>query len=341
MASAQAAPSPRSVVGGQWVRLTPLDAHSPAAIEDLRYRLGLRPEMVAPGQEGTPTGSRFGDAAVISDATTGEMLGIIGNVELAEYPGVAGLVIYVDETRSRAGYAMAAWFHYVERMFQLGATKVQMEVMSFNTPVQRIMRRIGARPEAVLREHFYIAGRFWDATLFGFDRQAWEVVEKRYRKTVERPSALASSRQDPIALGMRKETPRMSIDYLVLADAAIAADGKHYLHGAGWDTITAASLPAYHHHLAAAVRLRLPGAGPARRLGIDVVGPDGASLLAAPVYNDIVPTGEPPAAEPPEQALPLVFNFEGLHFTRFGTYHVVVSLDGVELHRAPFHVRAA
>ncbi|MEA2682381.1 MAG: hypothetical protein QOK05_709 [Chloroflexota bacterium] len=310
--------------------------------------------MVAPGHEGIPPGSRFGDAAVISVTETGEMLGIIGNIEIAEYPGVAGLVIYVDEKRARAGYAMIAWFRYVDRMFQLGAVKIQMEVLSFNTPVHRIMRRIGARPEALLREHFYIAGRHWDATLYGFDRQAWQAVDKRYREVVRHPSAVASSRQGSQVLQLKRtpantetaptdESPMeaidMKVDYLVLADAAIATEGKHYLHGAGWDSLVAVSLPVFHRHMAAALRLRLPGGGATRRLGVDVVNPEGASILAAPIYNDLVPASADQGLD--EQAMALVFNFDSLHFTQAGRYSVVVSVDGVELHRTPFTVRTA
>ena len=333
--------SVRSTLEGGPVRLTPLNAHNPASIEDLRYRLGLRAEMVAPGTEGTPTGSRFGDAAVIGDTRTSELVGIISNVEIAEYPGVAGLVIFVDEERVRAGFAMFAWYRYVERMFQLGVTKVQMEVMSFNTPVHRIMRRIGARPEAVLREHFYIAGRHWDATLYGFDRAAWEVVDRRYRDIVNQPAALASSRQEGRLPQPRTEARPMKVDYLILADAAIATDGKHYMHGAGWDTVAAASLPVFHGRLSAALRLRVPEAGPAARLGVDVVGPDGASLLAAPIYNDLVPAASAPAGAPEDRVLAMVFNFDGLHFNNTGTFAVVASVDGVELHRTEFHVRLA
>jgi RimJ/RimL family protein N-acetyltransferase len=333
--------SARSTIDGAWVRLTSVAAHSPVAIEDLQYRLGLRAEMVAPGMEGTPAGSRFGDATIISDSDSGEMLGIIGNVEIADYPGVAGLVIYVDEHRARTGYAMIAWFRYVDRMFELGAIKVQMEVLSFNTPVHRIMRRIGARPEAVLREHFYIAGRHWDATLYGFDRQAWQAVDRRYRDVVRHPAAVASSRQDPGVRRLVREAIAMKVDYLILADAAIATDGKHYLHGAGWDSLVASSLPVFHRHMSAALRLRLPGTGPALRLGVDVLNPEGVSILAAPIYNDLVPGDSSPAKASDEQAIALVFNFDSLHFAQAGTFAVVVSVDGVELHRTPFYVRTA
>jgi hypothetical protein len=331
-AEALRAPSAGSLIPGQWVRLVPVSAYADAALAELRYRLGLRPEMVAPGVDGAPAGSsRFGEAAVIVDAATGAMLGVIGNEEIGDYPGVAALVIYVDEARTRAGYAMEAWWRYVERIFQLGAVKVQMEVMAFNTPVHRIMRRIGARPEAVLREHFFIAGKHWDGTLYGFDRPTWEAVDRKYRAVVERPTALGRA---PRSTGLTnspspKEDPTVKVDYLVFADAAITADGKQYLHGAGWESLFATGFPVFHRHMSVALRLRVAPAPAAKRLAIDLVDPQGDSLLSAPMYVDL-----PAVPGPAEQLLCLVFDLDSIHFAAPGAYAVLASVDGVELHRA-------
>ena len=340
MAPAEPPRSAASTIDGNWIRLVPVAAYPDEAIEDLRFRLGLRPEMAAPGVDGRPAGSsRFGEAAVIADEWTGDLLGVIGNVEIGNFPGVAGLVIYVDEERTRAGYAMEAWWRYVERIFALGATKVQMEVLEFNTPVHRIMRRIGARPEAVMRQHFYIAGRHWDGTLYAFDRPAWEAVDRRYREKVMRPVALRSSRQREDLLQPRREAPALKVDYLLFADAAIAADGKHYLHGAGWDSIVAPMFPVFHRHMSAALRLRLRPGTPTERLAVDVVDPTGASLLAAPNYTDVRPNEV--SADGSDQVICLVFGFDSLHFTSAGEYAAVVSAGGIEVHRESFHVRLA
>jgi hypothetical protein len=330
---------PGSVIDGRWVRLTPVAAYTPAAIADLMFRLGLRPEMGSPGFGITPVGSRFGEAAIIAQRESGEMLGMIGNVELADYPGVAGLVIYVDEKRARAGYAMEAWWRYVERIFALGATKVQMEVLSFNTPVHRIMRKIGARPEVVLREHFYIAGRHWDGTLYGFDRKAWEAVDRKYGEIVRRPAALASTRQDSDVVRLKREERSMKVDYLILADAAIAADGKHYMHGAGWDTVASPSFPVVHPHMSAALRLRVPGGDPAHRVGVDVVSPAGMSILPAPIYTDVTPAVESQGPSSEDRVVCLAFSFSGLQFTNTGDYAVVVTIDGVEAERSQVFLR--
>lgn len=339
MAQAAGTQSAGSTIEGQWIRLAPIGAYPEAAIHDLMFRLGLRAEMVAPGLGGMPAGSRFGEPAIIAARDTGEMLGVISNIELADYPGVAGLVIYVDE-QTRPGRAMEAWWRYVARMFALGATKVQMEVMSFNTPVHRIMRKIGARPEVVLREHFFIAGHHWDGTLYGLDREAWQLVDHRYRDVVARPKAVGRTRADLDTVPALREENSMKVDYLILADAAIAADGKHYLHGAGWETILATAFPVFHPQISAAFRLRIPPGDTGHRLGLDVVGPDEATILAAPIHTDV---GVRPGASPPaeEQLLCLTFNVGALHFANPGAYAVVITVDGAESHRTPFFVREA
>jgi hypothetical protein len=234
---------------------------------------------------------------------------------------------------------MEAWYRYIARMFALGATKVQMEVMSFNTPVHRIMRKIGARPEVVLREHFFIAGRHWDGTLYGFDRQAWQVVEHRYLDVVAKPRAVGRNRGDSREAAAPLEERSLKVDYLILADAAIAADGKHYLHGAGWETIIAPTFPVFHPQMSAAFRLRMSPGDAGHRLGLDVIDPRGATILSQPIYTDVgLNTDGPPDQE---QLLCLTFNIGGVHFPEPGSYAVVVSVDGAEAHRTPFHVREA
>jgi hypothetical protein len=49
----------------------------------------------------------------------------------------------------------------------------------------------------------------------------------------------------------------MQVDYLVLADAAAAVEGKHYIHGAGWDRLLAPSFPVTHPLMSVAIRFRI------------------------------------------------------------------------------------
>src|SRR5579859_6779059 len=50
----------------------------------------------------------------------------------------------------------------------------------------------------------------------------------------------------------------MELVAAMIADAAVVERGKLYIHGAGWDTIYAASVPATHAMMALALLFRVP-----------------------------------------------------------------------------------
>ncbi len=135
----------------------------------------------------------------------------------------------------------------------------------------------------------------------------------------------------------------MQVDYVVLADAAVTADGKHYIHGAGWDTIYAAAFPVQHPLLAVAVRLRVPwtATNQPHSLELDIVDEDGRSALPEPpgVLKGEINVGRPPQLQPSQdQVVPLTFNLRSLTFEKPGGYSVVVRVDGSEEGRSPFKV---
>jgi len=135
----------------------------------------------------------------------------------------------------------------------------------------------------------------------------------------------------------------IQVDYLVLADAVATAEGKQYIHGAGWDTIMAANFPVTHHALAVAGRLRVPWTDTNHpiRLQVDVVDADGQSLMPRPPgpLAATITVGRPPNLAPgQDQVYPFSFEILDLRFERPGTYVVVVILEGSSDVRAPFHV---
>jgi hypothetical protein len=137
----------------------------------------------------------------------------------------------------------------------------------------------------------------------------------------------------------------MEVDYLVLADAAATAEGKHYIHGAAWDTLYAGSVPVQHPALSVAVRLRVPwgATNQAHRVQLNVVDADGRSILPDPPgpLAGQVNVGRPAHLAPgDDQFLPLTFNIVGLQFGAFGTYSVVFEIDGSEEARSSFKVSA-
>jgi uncharacterized protein DUF6941 len=138
----------------------------------------------------------------------------------------------------------------------------------------------------------------------------------------------------------------LQVDYLVLADAAAVAEGKHYIHGAGWDTLAASAFPAVHPVMGVAVRLRIPWADTNQpyMLVIDLIDADGRSILPAASGPLCAPvTIGRPAHVPPgtDQVLPLVFTFHGLRFPAPGTYALVLRVGGEDLARTTFHVRGS
>ena len=139
----------------------------------------------------------------------------------------------------------------------------------------------------------------------------------------------------------------MQVDYLVLADAASAPpDGKHYIHGGGWDTIVAAAFPVTHPLLAIALRLRVAwnDTNHPVNLEIDLVDADELSILPTPPgpMSGPLTVGRPPTVAPGSDiVVPLVFNMQGIQFQRPGTYAVVVRIDSLEAARSRFHIMQA
>jgi hypothetical protein len=133
----------------------------------------------------------------------------------------------------------------------------------------------------------------------------------------------------------------LRVDYLVLADAVAAAEGKHYIHGAGWDTLFVASFPATHSVLGVAARLRITWqeTNQPLTLEVDVLGgEDGNSILPEPIQATIN-VGRPANLAPgSDQLLPLALSFTNLQFREPGTYIVVIRVDEQALAESRFNV---
>ena len=136
----------------------------------------------------------------------------------------------------------------------------------------------------------------------------------------------------------------MQVDYLVLADAAVTAEGKHYIHGAGWDVIFAATFPVQHPLLAVALRLGVPwtATNQPHRLEVDVVDADGRSVMPSPpgVLTGEVNVGRPPHIAPgDDQHVPLTLSLRNLEFSAPGSYSIVVRIDGSDEARSTFRLQ--
>lgn len=138
----------------------------------------------------------------------------------------------------------------------------------------------------------------------------------------------------------------MQVDYLVLADAAVAVEGKHYIHGAGWDTIWVGAFPAAHPLVAVAIRLRVPwnDTNQPHELVIDILDEDGNSIVPTPpgAPRGTINVGRPPNILPgADQVVPLAISLANLTLARPGVYSVILRLDGSDVARSPFSVTLA
>jgi len=133
----------------------------------------------------------------------------------------------------------------------------------------------------------------------------------------------------------------MRVDYLILADAAAAEQGKHYIHGGGWSQINANSFPVTHPHIAVAVRLRVDwnDTNQPHEVELDILDGDGVSILPSGPLRASINVGRPPQARPgADQVVPLALNLYGVVLPRAGDYAAVVRIDGVDEARSPFSV---
>ncbi len=135
----------------------------------------------------------------------------------------------------------------------------------------------------------------------------------------------------------------MQVDYLVLADAVSVAEGKHYIHGGGWDTLFVTSLPATHPLLGVAVRLRIPWneAGQQLALEVDVLGGEGRNSVLNEPLRGIVSAERPPNMPTgSDLLLHLALSFTNLYLADTGSYDIVLRVDGELLADSRFNVVA-
>ncbi len=120
-----------------------------------------------------------------------------------------------------------------------------------------------------------------------------------------------------------------------LADSVVAAEGKLYVQGAGWNRIVVGAFPARHDRIGIALLLRAePTARGSHRFELRVLGPDGRELpFGGSGGAEIRPSGEVtirggPAHDAEETVIPLAINLDGMVFEHPGPYRFVLSVDG-------------
>ena len=140
-----------------------------------------------------------------------------------------------------------------------------------------------------------------------------------------------------------------------LADSVVAAEGKLYVQGAGWNAIFSPVVPVRQSRLGVGVLIQVPysATNQMHTLEVKIVDADENSLVIAdaPLGSDTPDgkvrelKGQFTVGRPPllpagdEQIVPIALNIDGLVFPEPGRYSVVVSISGTEVKRLPIRVQ--
>src|SRR5256885_9938656 len=85
----------------------------------------------------------YGALMLIRDLKTADAIGIVENSQMAGYPGVAVVLVFVDQSRARPGIALEAFAMFLRHVFESGAPVVHLEVLASNRPGLRMLPPIG------------------------------------------------------------------------------------------------------------------------------------------------------------------------------------------------------
>jgi len=188
------------MIRGHWVTLEPVTGAHGDALAELEKRRQLIPAMGGPFHNPN-LAARYLPAMAVRDNDDGRLIGLLETGEMIGYPGVAVILIYVDPGLARPGVAMEACGMYMPMVFDNGAAILHVEALSFNDAIVRMFEKRGHHAQVRLRQHVYVAGRFWDLLVYAFDQQEFEEVVGKFRRILpggRRPiSALGSGRPSP------------------------------------------------------------------------------------------------------------------------------------------------
>src|SRR5262245_47869243 len=137
-----------------------------------------------------------------------------------------------------------------------------------------------------------------------------------------------------------RDVPLMHVETLILADNAVAAEGKLYLHGAGISRITPPQLPWPHPMLSFVIRLEADDMEDflaSHELTLSIDDPDGNVLL--PPNTLTMSHSEPPQLLDGEPLYAnLVFTVAPILFRKEGLHSVKIELDAKPAAAVPLPV---
>jgi len=125
----------------------------------------------------------------------------------------------------------------------------------------------------------------------------------------------------------------------MLADEAAVYDGKLFIHGGGWDRITANQFPTAHPKLAVVmiICVEYSEALDPAQVRVRLMDEDGNDMNVGAVGNMMF--GHAPGMKRGQETLaPIALPFVGVTFSRAGRYRFDISLNGKPVGELPFTV---
>ena len=135
-----------------------------------------------------------------------------------------------------------------------------------------------------------------------------------------------------------------------LADSVVAAEGKLYALGVGWNTINVPSVPFQHPRIGIGVLVRVPYTATNQQHTLDITlengdggvvplgdRPDGTGKVER--FSIDFNVGRPPTLAPgDEQVIPFALQIDSLLLQELGPYRFVFDVDGALVRRLLFRV---
>lgn len=132
----------------------------------------------------------------------------------------------------------------------------------------------------------------------------------------------------------------MEVDYLLIADFAEALNGKIYVQGGGWDTLTVNAQFPLSRSVAIALGLRVPWEDTNQRHGVRLVVLNEDRQAEIALAEGEVEVGRAPGIpQGHAQLVPIAFTLP-LKFPEPSSFSVRLSVDDRELKVIPFRVVA-
>jgi hypothetical protein len=129
----------------------------------------------------------------------------------------------------------------------------------------------------------------------------------------------------------------MEVEFLILADAVQAVNGKLYMLGGGWTMLHTPEVPTT-HPLGIALGLRVPWqeTNQRHRLEIKMMSADGAPVI--PPIQAELEMGRPPGLRPGAEQSAVIAVNAAVTFAELGRYEIQAAVEGETVKVVPFDV---